>query len=244
MAAPTPVSSLVHSSTLVTAGIFLLIRFNITVKFSFRWLLSISLITILMAGLMANYEWDIKKLIAYSTLSQLGFMVISLSGQLVFFTFFHLLCHALFKASLFIVSGVIIHNLDSSQDFRNRTSFLKSAPLLGVSVLVCLLCLCGFPFLSGFFSKDLILDGISNNFFFFFLFMLAVGLTLRYSLRFSFYSIKIVGSVRNKILMFYDSIVFVTLPVWLLISAAILLGVFWVDFIRFHLVFFCFFRGL
>jgi len=175
MAAPTPVSSLVHSSTLVTAGIFLLIRFNITVKFSFRWLLSISLITILMAGLMANYEWDIKKLIAYSTLSQLGFMVISLSGQLVFFTFFHLLCHALFKASLFIVSGVIIHNLDSSQDFRNRTSFLKSAPLLGVSVLVCLLCLCGFPFLSGFFSKDLILDGISNNFFFFFFFLIYVG---------------------------------------------------------------------
>jgi len=107
-----------------------------------------------------------------------------------------------------------------------------------------LLFLCCFLFLSGFFFNVFFFVGFFIFFFFFFLFMLAVGLTLRYSLRFSFYSIKIVGSVRNKILMFYDSIVFVTLPVWLLISAAILLGVFWVDFIRFHLVFFCFFRGL
>lgn len=244
IAAPTPVSSLVHSSTLVTAGIFLLVRFNITVNVSFRWLLSISLITILIAGIIANYEWDIKKLIAYSTLRQLGFIVISLRAQLIFFTFFHLLCHALFKASLFIVSGVMIHNLDSRQDFRNSTSFLQATPILGVRVLVCLLCLCGFPFLSGFFSKDLILDGISNNFLFFFFFMVAVGLTLSYSLRFSYYSIKIVGCVRNKLLIFYDSVFFVAFPVWILIATAILLGVFWVDFISFYLVFFSFFTGV
>jgi NADH-ubiquinone oxidoreductase chain 5 len=226
MAAPTPVSSLVHSSTLVTAGIFLLIRFNLTLNFSFFWLLRVSLITILMAGLMANLEWDIKKLIAYSTLSQLGFMVISLRVQLTFFTFFHLLCHALFKASLFMVSGVIIHNLDRRQDFRNSTRFLKSTPVLGVRVVVCLLCLCGFPFLSGFFSKDLILDGLSVNLFAFVIFLLAVALTFSYSLRFAQYTIKNVGKVRNRVILFYDSVLYVVFPVWVLTLTAILLGVF------------------
>ena len=243
IAAPTPVSSLVHSSTLVTAGIFLLIRFNLVVKVSFFWLLTISLITILIAGIMANFEWDIKKLIAYSTLSQLGFIVISLSVHLVFFAFFHLLCHALFKAALFMVSGVIIHNLDRSQDFRNRSSFLKTTPILGVSVLVCLLCLCGFPFLSGFFSKDLILDGLSGNFFFFFLFIFRVGLTVSYSLRFSYYTIKVVGGARDKLLIFYDSVLYVVFPVWMLALVAIIIGVFWADLVGFYFVFFSFFVG-
>jgi NADH-ubiquinone oxidoreductase chain 5 len=119
-----------------------------------------------MAGLIAVFEWDMKKLIAFSTLSQLGFIVFSLGRGLFFFCFFHLVCHALFKASLFIVSGVLIHNEDRNQDFRNINMFAKITPFLSSRVVVCLLCLCGFPFLSGFFSKDLILDGSSMNFFF------------------------------------------------------------------------------
>jgi NADH-ubiquinone oxidoreductase chain 5 len=169
--------------------------------------------TMLIAGLIANLEWDMKKLIAYSTLSQLGFIVISLSLHITFFAFFHLLSHALFKASLFIVSGVIIHNLDRSQDFRNSSDFLKATPVLSVRVVVCFLCLCGFPFLRGFFSKDLILDGLYRRILCFSLFMLAVALTVSYSIRFSYYSIKSITSLRNKVLMFYDSVFYITFPI-------------------------------
>ena len=242
IAAPTPVSSLVHSSTLVTAGVFLLVRFNLSITLCFSVLFVLSIITIIIAGFMANFEWDIKKLIAYSTLSQLGFMVVSLSLKLVFFCFFHLLCHALFKASLFIISGVIIHNMDSRQDYRNRINFSSSnTPLLSVGVCVCVLCLCGFPFLTGFFSKDIILDGASLGAFFFFLFFFSVSLTISYSLRFAYYSIKTGFSLRLKLISFYDSVGFLVVPVWVLISFSIFIGFFWIDYLRFYILFFSFF---
>jgi len=212
MAAPTPVSSLVHSSTLVTAGIFLLIRFNsLIVPFS-RVLLIISLLTLLIAGIIANFEWDIKKLIAFSTLRQLGFMCLSLRAGLVLFCFFHLLCHALFKATLFMTSGAIIHNLDGRQDFRNSLSFVKMTPSIASSVIVCVLCLCGFPFLTGFFSKDFIVDGVSFGLFFFIVFILAVALTVAYSLRFSFYVLGVVFTLRRKLLQVYDTVFFLSFP--------------------------------
>lgn len=238
IAAPTPVSSLVHSSTLVTAGVFLLIRFNVTVIRGYFFLMCVSVLTIIMAGLMANFEWDIKKLIAFSTLSQLGFIVLSLRGGLVLFCFFHLLCHALFKASLFITSGVIIHNLDRGQDFRNSTIFVKITPIVGARVVVCVLCLCGFPFLSGFFSKDFILDRFSFSFFFFLFFLIAVVLTVSYSLRFSFYIMGCIFTIRRKIFQIYDSLIFIILPVWFLVMLSILIGVFWVDFMGLYLFFF------
>jgi len=123
IAAPTPVSSLVHSSTLVTAGVFLIIRFNIVLVSSFSFLLVLSTITLILSGIMALLEWDMKKLIAYSTLSQLGFIVVSFSLGLVLLCFFHLVCHALFKAAIFIFTGVVIHNNRRRQDFRNRLRF-------------------------------------------------------------------------------------------------------------------------
>jgi len=166
-----------------------------------------------MAGIMASREWDIKKTIAFSTLSQLGFMIFSLRLGMSLYCFFHLLCHALFKASLFIVSGVIIHNLDRGQDFRNLRRFSSITPLLTSSVIVCLLCLCGFPFVSGFFSKDLILDGVSLDIFVISFFMLGVFLTTNYSLRFCFYSIKAGILGRLKLFIFYDTVFFVILPV-------------------------------
>jgi NADH-quinone oxidoreductase subunit L len=85
----------------------------------------IAVITTLIAGIIANIEWDLKKTIAYSTLSQLGFIRVSLSLGLIFFCFFHLICHAFFKASLFLSSGVLIHNIDSRQDFRNSERVIK-----------------------------------------------------------------------------------------------------------------------
>ena len=183
MAAPTPVSSLVHSSTLVTAGVFILIRFNKILIRGSLFLLIIRLITLLIAGIIANYEWDIKKLIALSTLSQLGFICVSLSLGMVILRFFHLLTHALFKASLFIRSGVVIHTLDSSQEFRN-SSLISVDYLLGRAVLVCVFCLIGFPFFSGFFSKDFILDGGVLRFFLYIFFLCGVLTTVGYSLRF------------------------------------------------------------
>lgn len=243
MAAPTPVSSLVHSSTLVTAGVFLLIRFSEVIFKISHILIFVSLSTLLIAGIMASGEWDMKKTIAFSTLSQLGFMIFSLRLGISLYCFFHLLCHALFKASLFMVSGVIIHNLDSRQDFRNMRRFSAMTPLVTSRVVVCLLCLCGFPFVSGFFSKDLILDGASIGIFVILVFMLGVFLTTNYSLRFCFYSIKSGITSRIKLFIFYDSVLYVMLPVWVMISTSIFLGYLWLHLSNL-VVSFSFFRAL
>lgn len=121
MAAPTPVSALVHSSTLVTAGVYLLVRFS-DFLFELPWfrscLLVVSVLTMLMAGIRANVERDIKKVIALSTLSQLGVIMFSLSLGIVELTLFHLYTHALFKAILFLCAGSVIHRCQHVQDFR------------------------------------------------------------------------------------------------------------------------------
>jgi NADH:ubiquinone oxidoreductase subunit 5 (subunit L)/multisubunit Na+/H+ antiporter MnhA subunit len=183
-----------------------------------------------LAGVIAIVEWDIKKIIAYSTLSQLGFIVFSLRAYLIFFCFFHLLCHALFKASLFIRSGVLIHNRDSGQEFRNRFDFNKVAPLVRASVSISLLCLCGFPFLSGFLSKDLILDGLNGGVFFFVLFIIAVSFTFVYRARFFIGCFR--GSnvtIRFKKLKTYEVVVYLVCPVWRLSICSVFLGVFWAE---------------
>lgn len=156
-------------------------------------------------------------------------MCFSISLGLYFFCFFHLLCHALFKASLFIISGVIIHNRDSSQDFRNINVFSKFTPLLSSSAIICVLCLCGFPFLGGFFSKDLILDGVTLRSSFRVFFILSVFITISYSLRYCFYALFSSLGHRIKIYVFYETILFVLLPVWLLLRFAIFLGYVWFE---------------
>lgn len=120
IAAPTPVSALVHSSTLVTAGVYLLIRFRFLLNNStiFYALLLFGNLTIFMAGLGANYEMDLKKIIALSTLRQLGLIMGILSLGFYKMAFFHLLTHALFKALLFLCAGVLIHNIINFQDIR------------------------------------------------------------------------------------------------------------------------------
>nr|QZI85400.1 NADH dehydrogenase subunit 5 [Limnophyes minimus] len=194
MAAPTPVSALVHSSTLVTAGVYLLIRFNIL--FFDTWLgqglLLISGLTMFMAGMSANFEFDLKKIIALSTLSQLGLMMMILSMGFPKLAFFHLLTHALFKALLFMCAGAIIHNMKNSQDIRDMGSLIVFMPFTTSCLNVANLALCGMPFLAGFYSKDLILEMASMssiNYLIFFIYFFSTGLTVCYSFRLSYYSL-------------------------------------------------------
>nr|QVM79212.1 NADH dehydrogenase subunit 5 [Pyrrhidium sanguineum] len=193
MAAPTPVSSLVHSSTLVTAGVYLLIRFNFSFSSELMWiLLLISMMTMFMSGLGANYEFDLKKVIALSTLSQLGLMISILALGDYKLSFFHLLVHALFKALLFMCAGNIIHLMGNCQDIRYMGGLIKHLPLTCVYFNISNFSLCGFPFFSGFYSKDLIVEFMSMsylNFYVYLVFYISVGLTVSYSFRLCYYSL-------------------------------------------------------
>jgi len=194
IAAPTPVSALVHSSTLVTAGVYLLIRFNILFVDTLlrKFLLLMGGLTIFMAGIRANFEFDLKKIIALSTLSQLGLIMRILAIGNFKLAFFHLLIHALFKALLFICAGAIIHNIKNSQDIRSMGSLIVFIPYTVSCLNIANLALCGMPFLAGFYSKDLILEVVmmSNiNLFSFFLYFFSTGLTVCYSFRLAYYSL-------------------------------------------------------
>nr|YP_009131495.1 NADH dehydrogenase subunit 5 [Seepiophila jonesi]AIL54855.1 NADH dehydrogenase subunit 5 [Seepiophila jonesi] len=189
MEAPTPVSALVHSSTLVTGGIFLLTRFfpflNQLQFFSFFLLIMASL-TMLMAGLSAMNEMDMKKVIALSTLSQLGLMMMSLALGMPTLTLFHLLTHALFKALLFMAAGSIILYASHNQDLRLMGLSAPSIPMTSTSMLIANMALFGAPFLAGFYSKDLILEEIlfsQSNSLVYLIAFFATGLTAGYSLR-------------------------------------------------------------
>lgn len=160
IAAPTPVSALVHSSTLVTAGVYLIIRFRpaLTNRTPQSCLLIISCLTMFIAGLGANYEYDLKKIIALSTLRQLGVILRILALGYAELAFFHLLRHAIFKALLFICAGVVIHRAMDCQDIRSIGGLINFIPLTISFIRVANLALCGFPFLAGFYSKDIILE--------------------------------------------------------------------------------------
>ena len=192
IAAPTPVSALVHSSTLVTAGVFIIIRFyNFlrTVKHFNTFLIFTASLTILIAGLSAIVECDLKKIIALSTLSQLGVMIFRLRLGCPNLAFFHLITHALFKALLFICAGSIIHFHSHGQDLRKISFLAPQLPLTSSSILIANISLCGLPYLSGFYSKDLILETSifsHNNWLILFLLAFATILTITYSFRLTF----------------------------------------------------------
>nr|QAT19790.1 NADH dehydrogenase subunit 5 [Curculio sp. SZ-2019] len=192
MAAPTPVSSLVHSSTLVTAGVYILMRFSSSFSsYLYMVMLYLSLFTMFMAGIGANFEFDLKKIIALSTLSQLGMMlsIMCLGGKDL--AFFHLLMHALFKALLFMCAGAMIHNMGNIQDIRFMGNMIYFMPLTCTCFNISSFALCGLPFLSGFYSKDLIVEFLSMEFssiFIYFIFYVSVGLTVSYSVRLIWYT--------------------------------------------------------
>nr|UTN43165.1 NADH dehydrogenase subunit 5 [Pessoaiella absita] len=188
MAAPTPVSSLVHSSTLVTAGVFVLIRFHKMFSNYFDFLFIISFLTILLAGSSSLGEYDLKKVIALSTLSHIGLMLMFVSMGMILSSLIHMVIHAFFKSLLFMVAGYIIHCNSNNQDIRliSVSSFNYS---VGVSLIISLFSMMGMPFFSGFFSKEILLVSMLDfiSFVKMISFFFSVMLTCWYSFRLLLY---------------------------------------------------------
>ena len=161
MEGPTPVSALIHAATMVTAGVFLLLRLNQLAMISY-WLLLLMLIigglTAFIGGTLALVSLDLKELIAYSTMSQLGYMVTILGLKGNNLSFFHLVFHAYFKALLFLTAGAIIHTILDLQDFRKTGGLFNILPVQSILSIIGLTSLIGFPFTTGFYSKESILN--------------------------------------------------------------------------------------
>jgi NADH-ubiquinone oxidoreductase chain 5 len=205
IAAPTPVSSLVHSSTLVTAGVYLVIRFNLLINFNF-YLIVISFSTMFLSGLRALYETDLKKIIALSTLRQLGLIIFRLSLSLKDLAFFHLIRHALFKSLIFLCAGALIHFYINRQESRHVIKLSKFSNIFSVYFIFSNFSLIGFFFLAGFYSKDYIVERIyiiNSSFFIYLVTLLRVIVTFVYTLRLLNMCFSIV--IKSP-LMFYNKI--------------------------------------
>lgn len=222
MAAPTPVSSLVHSSTLVTAGVYLLLRFNYIFR-GFNFLVVISLFTIFVAGGCAVYEMDFKKVVAMSTLRQLGFIIFSVRLGYWVLGFLHIIFHAFFKSSLFLSTGNLIHFYLGNQDSRyfgslNNSYFAK--------LFFCIrgLSLIGFPFSLGFYSKDTILASFlfSLDSLVVYVFCLSCCFTVSYSLRLVYIGFQGFSSFPSS--LGFSENVFFFVPVFFLYFYCVYLG--------------------
>lgn len=161
MEGPTPVSALIHAATMVTAGVFLIIRSGPIFEGSPLVLTVVTILGALTAFFAATtgvVQNDLKKVIAYSTCSQLGYMVMVCGLSNYSISLFHLMNHAFFKALLFLSAGSVIHAVRDEQDMRKMGGLIKWVPLTYAMTLIGSLSLMGFPYLTGFYSKDLILE--------------------------------------------------------------------------------------
>jgi NADH-quinone oxidoreductase subunit L len=166
MAGPTPVSALIHAATMVTAGIYMIARSNILFTLAPETLAVVSIIglaTLLMAAAIAVSQTDIKKVLAYSTVSQLGYMFLGLGVGAYTGAFFHVITHAFFKALLFLGAGSVIHAMSNEQDMRNMGGLRKKLPITFLTMMVGTIAIAGIPPFSGFFSKDEILAHVYEH---------------------------------------------------------------------------------
>src|SRR3982751_4483537 len=169
MEGPTPVSALIHAATMVTAGVYLLIRTSPLIEYSSTVLLLclwLGAITTVFSSLIGLFQQDIKKVIAYSTMSQLGMMVIAVGLSSYNIALFHLINHAFYKGLLFLGAGAVIHAVADNQDFRKYGGLRSYLPLTYSVILIASLSLVAFPFMTGFYSKDFILESAYGQYHF------------------------------------------------------------------------------
>jgi NADH-ubiquinone oxidoreductase chain 5 len=168
MEGPTPVSALIHAATMVTAGVYLLIRVSPIIEYNSLVLLLclwLGAITTLFSSLVGLFQQDIKKVIAYSTMSQLGMMVIAVGLSSYNIALFHLINHAFYKGLLFLGAGAVIHAVADNQDFRKYGGLISFLPLTYSVMLIASLSLVAFPFMTGFYSKDFIIESAFGKFY-------------------------------------------------------------------------------
>src|SRR5208282_177588 len=169
MEGPTPVSALIHAATMVTAGVYLLMRTSPLIEYSSTVLilcLWVGAITTVFSSLIGLFQQDIKKVIAYSTMSQLGMMIIAVGLSSYNIALFHLINHAFYKGLLFLGAGAVIHAVSDNQDFRKYGGLRPFLPLSYSVMLIASLSLVAFPFMAGFYSKDFILESAFGQYYF------------------------------------------------------------------------------
>jgi NADH-ubiquinone oxidoreductase chain 5 len=238
MEGPTPVSALIHAATMVTAGVYLLMRSSPLIEFSSTVLLLclwLGALTTIISSLIGLFQQDIKKVIAYSTMSQLGMMVIAIGLSSYNIALFHLINHAFYKALLFLGAGAIIHAVADNQDFRKYGGLVSFLPLSYSVILIASLSLIAFPFMTGFFSKDFLLESAYGKYSFssITIYIIAVIGAIFTTL----YSVKVIylafltnpNGPKNYYIHIKESDFFISLPLILLSIFSIFFGFFTKD---------------
>jgi NADH-ubiquinone oxidoreductase chain 5 len=233
MEGPTPVSALIHAATMVTAGVFLIIRCSPLMEYAPSILVYIAFFgacTAFFAATTGLFQNDLKKVIAYSTCSQLGYMVFACGLSNYHVGFFHLINHAYFKALLFLAAGSVIHAMSDEQDMRKMGGLLKILPFTYMMMLIGSLALMGFPFLTGFYSKDVILELTFAKYtitsaFVYWLGLISAFFTAFYSFRLLYLTFWVqTNSYRIILLKAHESSIFMCIPLFILALGSLFIG--------------------